>query len=51
MRLLASKSFAINPELYKIIDILNKTLKGYNLMFGLTKDNNSQTMTLSIYEV
>lgn len=51
MRLLASKSFIINPELYKIVDILNKTLKDYNLMFGLTKDSNGHTMTLSIYEV
>jgi len=51
LRLLANKSFTINPELYKIVDILNKTLKDYNLMFGLSKDSNGQTMTLSIYEV
>ncbi|NLW07922.1 MAG: YpmA family protein [Clostridia bacterium] len=51
MRLLASKSVNNNPELYKIVDMLNKTLKDYNLMFGLVKDSNGQTMTLSIYEV
>ncbi|WP_258360519.1 YpmA family protein [Moorella sulfitireducens (nom. illeg.)] len=51
MRLLASKSFASNDELYKIVDLLNKTLKDFNLMFGLSKDTNGKTMTLSIYEV
>ncbi|MDK2821858.1 MAG: hypothetical protein PWP31_1823 [Clostridia bacterium] len=51
MRLLVRKSFVSNDELYKIVDLLNKTLKDYNLMFGLTKDENGETMTLSIYEV
>ncbi|AKX93909.1 YpmA family protein [Neomoorella thermoacetica] len=51
MRLLATRSFTINDELYKVVDLLNKTLKDYNLMFGLSRDAGSQTMTLSIYEV
>lgn len=51
MRLLASKNFTSNAELYKIVDLLNKTLKEYHLMFGLARDAGGQTMTLSIYEV
>ncbi|GEA15350.1 MAG: hypothetical protein PWR22_8 [Moorella sp. (in: firmicutes)] len=51
MRLLVSKSFTSNDELYKIVDLLNKTLKDYNLMFGLSQDTDGHTMTLSIYEV
>ncbi|MBE3571509.1 MAG: YpmA family protein [Moorella humiferrea] len=51
MRLLATKSFSCNDELYKVVDLLNKTLKEYNLMFGLSKNTDGQTMTLSIYEV
>ncbi|HHP51251.1 MAG TPA: DUF4264 domain-containing protein [Moorella mulderi] len=51
MRLLASKSFPCSDELYKVVDLLNKTLKDYNLMFGLSKDAEGQTMILSIYEV
>ncbi len=51
MRLLASKSLAANEELYKIVDLLNKTLKDYHLMFGLSMDTNGQAMILSIYEV
>jgi len=51
MRLIASKSLTAHPELYKVVDILNKTLKDYNLMFGLAKDDNGKTMTFSIYEV
>ena len=38
-----------NPELYKIVDFLNKHLKDYHLMFGLTKKE--EVMTISVYEV
>ncbi|HHX50104.1 MAG TPA: DUF4264 family protein, partial [Clostridia bacterium] len=39
-----------NQELYILVDFLNKCLKSHNLMFGLTKDRASDTMTISIYE-
>jgi uncharacterized FlaG/YvyC family protein len=37
-----------NPELYKIVDFLNKNLKDKNLIFGVNKDENK--MIISIYE-
>jgi hypothetical protein len=37
-----------NPELYKIVDFLNKNLKEKKLLFGLTKKSNK--MAISIYE-
>lgn len=49
LELLATQKVKANPELYKIVDFLNKNLKGYNLMFGLTKKE--ETMTISVYEV
>ncbi|GAB6174802.1 YpmA family protein [Paradesulfitobacterium aromaticivorans] len=49
LELIATQKVGTNPELYKIIDFLNKNLKGYNLMFGLTKK--ADTMIISVYEV
>lgn len=37
-----------NPELYKIIDFLNKNLKEKNLIFGVNKEDDE--MVISIYE-
>lgn len=37
-----------NPELYKIVDFLNKNLKDKDLIFGLAKKESK--MTISIYE-
>ncbi|BCV21230.1 YpmA family protein [Moorella sp. Hama-1] len=51
MRLLATRSFTSNDELYKVVDLLNKTLKEYRLMFGLAQDAEGRTMIMSIYEV
>ena len=48
MRLLATRSFTNNDELYKVVDLLNKTLKEYHLMFGLTKDAGGLHMIMSI---
>lgn len=49
MELIAIHKVNSNAELYKIIDFLNKSLKQYHLMFGLTKQ--AETMTISVYEV
>jgi hypothetical protein len=38
------------PDLYKIVDTLNKNLKYQDLMFGLALDNNDQnTAIFTIY--
>nr|PZN10226.1 MAG: DUF4264 domain-containing protein [Caldicoprobacter oshimai] len=39
-----------SPELYKIVDFLNKNLKDRGLIFGLSKKD-EETMRISIYEV
>lgn len=46
---IATKSLTANEELYKVVDFLNKTLREHQLMFGLTKKE--ETMTISVYEV
>jgi hypothetical protein len=49
LELLATQKVGLNSELYKVIDFLNKNLKDYRLMFGLTKRDDK--MIVSIYEV
>jgi hypothetical protein len=51
LELIATKSFKTYDEMYKIVDFLNKILKDKKVIFGLTKDKNSETMTISIYEI
>jgi len=51
LELIAFKSFPSYGEMYQVVDFLNKSLKDKKLMFGLTKDRESQTMTITIYEV
>ncbi|GEN56670.1 DUF4264 domain-containing protein [Halolactibacillus alkaliphilus] len=39
-----------NPELYKIVDSLNRTLKDDDLMFGLSLDeDDDETAIFTIY--
>lgn len=39
-----------NPELYKIVDSLNRTLKDDDLMFGLAlDDDDNETAVFTIY--
>jgi len=38
------------PDLYKIVDFLNKNLKDKGLIFGLSQ-RDEETMRISIYEV
>ena len=38
------------PDLYKIVDFLNKNLKDKGLVFGLAQKD-EETMRISIYEI
>lgn len=49
LELMATLKLKENNELYKVVDFLNRNLKTYNLMFGLTKKG--EEMTFSLYEV
>jgi hypothetical protein len=48
LELIAHKSFPNYDQMYKVVDFLNKTLKDKNLIFGLTKKD--ETVTINIYE-
>ncbi|NMA69530.1 MAG: YpmA family protein [Desulfitobacterium sp.] len=49
MELIATQKVQANLEMYKVVDFLNKTLKGHKLMFGLRKKE--ENMIISVYEV
>lgn len=49
LELIATLRVGANSELYKVVDFLNKNLKDYRLMFGLTKKEGK--MVISVYEV
>lgn len=49
LELIATQRVSANSEMYKVVDFLNKNLKNYHLMFGLTKKDES--MVISIYEI
>ena len=49
LELIATQRVSANGELYKVVDFLNKNLKDYKLMFGLTKKEDR--MVISVYEV
>ncbi|WP_027718336.1 YpmA family protein [Desulfovirgula thermocuniculi] len=51
LQLIATKSFPPYPDMYKVVDFLNKTLRHKKVMFGLTKDQNTGNMIISIYEI
>ena len=51
LELIAFKSFSPYSEMYKVVDFLNKSLKERKIMFGLTQDQNSGKMTITVYEV
>lgn len=50
LELIAYKKFTANVELVHLVDFLNKNLKDRNIMFGLTKDRETDEMTINIYE-
>jgi uncharacterized FlaG/YvyC family protein len=49
LELIATHKLKANPEIYKIVDFLNKNLKDRQLMFGLSKKE--ENMIISVYEV
>jgi hypothetical protein len=49
LELLATLKLAPHEEFYRVVDFLNRNLKAYNLMFGVTKKE--EEMIFSIYEV
>ena len=49
IELIATLRVDQNGELYKVVDFLNKNLKGHKLMFGLSKKE--VDMVISVYEV
>ncbi|NLP36230.1 MAG: YpmA family protein [Firmicutes bacterium] len=49
LELLATLKLKHNDEFYRVVDFLNRNLKNYNLMFGVTKKG--EEMTFSIYEI
>lgn len=50
LELIAIKSFTSHEEMYKVVDFLNKSLKHKNLMFGMTRNSEENTVTISVYE-
>lgn len=49
IELIATQKVGWNGEMYKVVDFLNKNLKEYKLMFGLSKKEDD--MIISVYEV
>lgn len=48
LELMGTLKLKQNDELYRLVDFLNRSLKEYNLIFGLTKKEDG--MVFSIYE-
>jgi hypothetical protein len=51
LNLIATKSFASNPDLVYVIDFLNRSLKGKKVMFGIKKNKETNEMIINIYEI
>ena len=47
--LIAKKDFKEYEEMYKVVDFLNKNLKSEGIIFGLTKSNGDNT--ISVYNI
>lgn len=50
LELIAHKSFPVYEDMYKVVDFLNKSLKDRRIMFGLTRNDKENTVTISIYQ-
>jgi hypothetical protein len=46
IEVLATVKIQHSPDLYKIVDCLNRTLKKNNLMFGLALDEKDQNQAI-----
>ncbi|MDT3699954.1 MAG: YpmA family protein [Thermincola sp.] len=51
LELIASKTFKPYDDMYKVVDYLNKNLKHKKVMFGLTRNTETQEATITIYEI
>lgn len=51
LELIASKTFKPYDDMYKVVDYLNKNLKHKKVMFGLTRNPETQEATITIYEI
>ncbi len=51
LELIAHKNFPANQDLVKVVDFLNKSLKSKRIMFGVSKDRETNQMIISIYEI
>jgi hypothetical protein len=51
LELICAQQFDVYDDMYKIVDYLNRNLRKYNLMFGLSKDKEKESMMINIYEV
>ncbi len=49
LELLATQTFSTYTEMHRVVDFLNKTLKEYDIIFGLTRDAKGR-MTINIYK-
>lgn len=50
MEVLSTVKITKSPDLYKIVDSLNRTLKHDDLMFGLARDKNDENkVVFTIY--
>lgn len=49
--LIAQKGFQDNPEMIKVVDFLNKSLKKKGFLFGLTRSSDKNEVSISIYEI
>ncbi|BCJ85437.1 hypothetical protein skT53_04220 [Effusibacillus dendaii] len=47
---IATFQFADGDHLYQVVDFLNRTLKSYDLAFGLSKETDG-CLYLSVYEI
>ncbi|WP_226375313.1 DUF4264 family protein [Effusibacillus dendaii] len=50
METIATFQFADGDHLYQVVDFLNRTLKSYDLAFGLSKETDG-CLYLSVYEI
>jgi len=50
LEMIAQKSFPAGEELVRVVDFLNKNLKTKQIMFGISKDKETNQMTIKIYE-
>ena len=46
LKIIATKGFETNNCIYQIVDFLNKNLKDYGLIFGLTRKDENNIITI-----